>query len=74
LKGLILTGISVATFARVLYIVDYATCSTSQTAGGDPVGNIAFPLSPTSAGGGGIGHSIHIYIFSLGLILTGVSD
>jgi hypothetical protein len=42
--------------------VSYATCP-SQTAGGDPaVWNIAFPLSPMSAGGGGDG-PLHIYIY-----------
>jgi hypothetical protein len=55
---------SLATFAKVLYIVDYLGLTLpapSQIAGGDPVGNIAFPLSPTSAGGGGDG-PLHIYI------------
>jgi hypothetical protein len=61
---------SLATFARVLYIVNYLGLTLPAPArqlGETPVGNIAFPLSPLSAGGGGDG-PLHIYISSLGIM------
>jgi hypothetical protein len=57
---------SLASFARVLYIVDYLGLTLPAPArllGGTLSQKIAFPLSPMSAGGGGDG-PLHVYISS----------